>query len=114
MKDKDGNSALILAASNGYDVDLRRLQAHKANPDAKNNFGVSALLVAARKGYTECVSVLLQRQEADLNIADKEGMTPLMWAAVGGHEAIAKALLDAGASRSTTSNVRDMYKYVSH
>ena len=39
MKDKDGNSALILAASNGYDVDLRRLQAHKANPDAKNNFG---------------------------------------------------------------------------
>lgn len=105
MKDKDGNSALILAASNGYDVDLRRLQAHKANPDAKNKFGVSALQVAARKGYTDCVSALLQRQEADVNIVDKEGMTPLMWASSGGHDAIVTALLDAGASRNIASNV---------
>ena len=41
---------------------------------------------------------VLVAAKADLECRDKYGKTPLLWAAAGGHEAAASALLDGGAA----------------
>ena len=46
---------------------------------------------------------LLLEKGADVDSADKrEGRTPLSWAAVRGHEAVVKLLLEKGAHLSLT------------
>lgn len=51
-----------------------------------------ALLNAARKGNTDTLSLLLTAG-ADVNTADKNGMAPIHWAALGGHTDSLKLLL---------------------
>ena len=53
-----------------------------------------ALLNAARKGNTDTLSLLLTAG-ADVNTADKNGMAPIHWAALGGHTDSLKLLLAA-------------------
>lgn len=48
----------------------------------------------AHEGNIEAVKVLL---EADVNAKDKEGYTPLHWAAALGHVEAIKVLVEAGA-----------------
>ncbi len=50
---------------------------------------------AARSGYDRVVQFLIQ-SSADVGVLDKQGRTPLHWAANGGHTACAKVLLDTG------------------
>ena len=57
-----------------------------------------ALLLAALRGDLEMVDLLLRRG-ASVRSQDAEGRTPLMLAAVHGHSAVAKRLIDNGANR---------------
>jgi ankyrin repeat protein len=69
------------------------LLAHGADVDAKNNFGETALMWAARDGHTSIVQALLGKG-ADVNWKHPfAGDTALFYAAAGGHTAIVKALL---------------------
>lgn len=57
----------------------------------------SPLMIAARRGALDLVNPLLQAG-ANLELPDKVyGCRPLHHAAIGGHVAVVKALLDAGA-----------------
>lgn len=59
---------------------------------------VKALLLAVHGGRAEEVERLLAGG-LDVNIADEDGITPLMASAMNGHLAIARLLLAAGAYR---------------
>ena len=61
--------------------------------DASNN---TALLYAALHGKRDCVHFLIEN-DADVNIANATGYTPLICASVIGDAASVKMLLDAGA-----------------
>ncbi len=72
----------------------------KADVNARNEFGWTALMMAAGSGTAESVKALLDAG-ADVNARDKDGRTALMRAASGGTaygtaESV-KLLLDAGA-----------------
>jgi len=56
----------------------------------------SELLKAAENGQTDRVKSLLAAG-ADVNAADNEGVTALIWATYKGHSQTVKALLHAGA-----------------
>lgn len=58
----------------------------------------TALLLAVHGGRSEEVERLLA-EGLDVNIADGDGITPLMAAAMNGHLTIARLLLAAGAFR---------------
>jgi glycerophosphodiester phosphodiesterase len=86
----------------------------KAGVDAawQDRHGESALLVAARLGYVDCVEALLAGTSTGsapsplLETTDKVfGRTPLLVAAVYGHASVVERLLAAGADPLRTDNV---------
>ena len=62
----------------------------------KENYGRTALITAAFRGYTEIVEVLLQNQ-ANVNAKANNGLTALMAAAFYGHIDTVQVLLQNGA-----------------
>jgi len=59
-------------------------------------FGWAMLHVAAKNGKVEIVKLLI-KHGADVNIQTRSGVTPLLNAAIGGHDEIVAALIAAGA-----------------
>ena len=66
-----------------------------AKPDAQTRQGVTALMMAARRGYAEVVRALLTKK-ADPNMADFTGRTPLTYARQASKPAIEAMLRKAG------------------
>ena len=54
-----GSTPLIGATKYNHPECVRRLLAHKANPNHQNQSGISALMLAAEQGYFECVKMLV-------------------------------------------------------
>ena len=96
VKDGDGVTALMHAASAGRVDLLEMLLAAKAEVNATTADGATALMAAAFSGYAEAVRILLDHQ-AEPNRKDQQGRTPLMAAALNGHADVVRALLAKGA-----------------
>ncbi|GAX78385.1 hypothetical protein CEUSTIGMA_g5827.t1 [Chlamydomonas eustigma] len=85
------------AAKNGDSEILSiMLQRPGANVDMKSFWGnKSALMLAAKGGYTECVALLLAKG-ANVKANDSDGYTALTYAAEGGHKECLALLLEKG------------------
>ena len=91
IEDLQGNNALIkMIIEDELDFDDEELKDHvidrvnvliknKINVNAQNNFGETALMLAARNGITELVEILLNAG-ADKNIKNKKNLTALDFA----------------------------------
>lgn len=75
---------------------LRRLLAQGQNINARDRYGQTALMLAARDGQSEMVTLLVQH-EALLDHTAKYGLSALMLAVISGHAGIVKILVNAGA-----------------
>ncbi len=97
VKNRDGVTALMLAAYFGRTEALKLLIDAKADINGSDNVcGETALMMAASKGRTEAVKLLLS-SKADINARDGRGWTALMHAKHGGHDDIVDLLDNAGA-----------------
>lgn len=67
--------------------------------NARDKYGQTALMLAARAGQEAIVDVLLER-EASLNVTAKYGLSALMLAVINQHVSIARRLARAGADLS--------------
>jgi len=86
---------LILAASAGREKVVNTLLAEGAHVNATTIDGHSALQYAASKNW-KSICVALLEKDADVNIADKRGATPLHKSAWEGNIAIVKLLIKSG------------------
>src|SRR4051812_32492139 len=77
---------------------LRQALAAGADVNARNNVGLTPLMMAAYHGRTEMVAALVE-QGADPNVVDRGGVTAARLAEDAGHEETLTALVDLGVER---------------
>jgi uncharacterized protein len=95
-RESSGDSALILAARNGYKAAVALLAVAGADVNARNRCEGSALECALHVDDFLLTQLLLVTGAAP-NAARRDGVTPLMFAALQGAGRSIKALLAAGA-----------------
>jgi len=82
--------------------DVRAVRSHLAagvDPDARDRYGQTGLMLAAYGGHGDVATALIAAG-ARLDVTAKYGLTALMLAIVGGHVEMARALIRAGADVS--------------
>jgi ankyrin repeat protein len=80
----------------GKSAMLRKLVAAGVPPDLANENGYTALMAAARKGYLEAASTLIELG-ANVNAREKSGKTALSEASENGHDRVVALLEEMGA-----------------
>jgi ankyrin repeat protein len=96
-KDKDGQTALWIAAFHGHaDVARVLLESGRCEPNQRDEYGKTPIMYAIIAGYTAVVEAFLEFEKVDVNARDRWGWTPLASAVSAKHEAIVKLLLDNG------------------
>ncbi|NXP47739.1 RFXK protein, partial [Heliornis fulica] len=101
--DERGFTPLIWAAAFGEIETVRHLLEWGADPNALAKERESALSLASMGGYTDIVTLLLERK-VDINIYDWNGGTPLLYAVRGNHVKCVEALLARGADLTTEAD----------
>ncbi len=98
------NRVLISVAHLGHlDIVKLLLAANKVEVNIQNNKNGTALMLAAKNGYSNIVELLL-KYGADVNLKDGRSNTALMVAAFNGHLEIVELLLAYGADANIQNN----------
>lgn len=87
-------SALLWAATNGYESTARQALANGANPSATNRKGDTSLHLATNAGNLSMTRFLLNAGGVNINQQNKYFETPLIAPARDGNEDLVKFLLD--------------------
>ena len=88
---RDGHSALMVAATRGDVAIVQALVDAGADVDARNEKHETAMLFAASNGHASVVQVLLQ-SGADWRSKNVWGYTPRMAASMNGHKEVTRML----------------------
>jgi ankyrin repeat protein len=95
--DRDGTTALMFAAQQGYTEIVRVLIEAGANLNLpRKRYGLTALMLAASEARADVLQTLVAAG-ADVNAKNDDGSTALMIAAHKGHLMVVQILLGAGA-----------------
>ncbi|KAK6356797.1 hypothetical protein TWF718_001138 [Orbilia javanica] len=99
ISDKDGKMLLSYTAEHGLlgvlEIILKNNTLNINTPDNLTN--MTPLMFAAKKGFVECVRLLLQEQYLAIDRRDRNGYTALHLATTEGHFEVVKLLLSHGA-----------------
>ncbi len=96
VRDREGNTPLLYAASLGNIQIVTMLIGMYADPNVHNVYQTTPLHAVAAAGRADLTSLLL-KAGAPVNEQDQSGMTPLMIAAERGFGGVVDLLLDANA-----------------
>ena len=98
---KDINAQLIDVAENDQTEKVQALLEAGAEANAKDQYGTTAVTLAAAAGSTDTVRALLDAG-ADANVEDQAYQTAVRWAAAAGHTNTVSFLLDLGVDANDT------------
>ncbi|HCE59387.1 MAG TPA: hypothetical protein DEQ74_00925 [Wolbachia sp.] len=105
-KSQGGNTALHLAAKNGYIKVVKTLLDKGAKVDIVDHNKHTPLHWAAESGNSDVARILLEHG-ASVNAKNQDGETPLHWAADSNHTEVVKVLLAKGANVNATDIDRE-------
>jgi ankyrin repeat protein len=103
QENKNGMTALMLAAGNDDSRIVQRLLDQGAQINAKDKKGQTALMLASMNAYLDTVEILLAGG-ADINVQNNNGATALTLAAMKGHTTMVKYLLDKNPDLTLKTN----------
>lgn len=118
LKDNNGQTVLLWAASDGHEEVVKLLLANRnVNPNLSDNGARTPLWWATLNGHESVIKLLLARHDVDPNSRDDCGETPLSLATSIGHDAVVKLLLarddiDAGITDKSGQIVEGDTKWV--
>ncbi|XP_058207300.1 protein VAPYRIN-like [Rhododendron vialii] len=95
--------AVLEAARRGDLNHLESLLDRDASVSFRDQYGLTALHVAAFKGHKDAVMMLVELGSAELECRDHEGHTPLHLAVEGGHAEMVEVLVNRGANVNASS-----------
>ena len=103
-KSFEGGTALLVAIDRKQDDVVECLLLHGANPNDKLAIepGLTALCMAAQRGYLRILKALL-KAGADTEKRAGDGSTALVNAAFKGHDDVARELIESGANKGAKS-----------
>lgn len=103
-KSFEGGTALLVAIEQRRDEVVEYLLSHGANPNDKLAIepGLTALCMAAQRGYLRILKALL-KAGADTEKRAGDGSTALANAAFKGHDDVARELIESGADKRARS-----------
>lgn len=103
-KSFEGGTALLVAIEQRRDEVVEYLLSHGANPNDKLAVepGLTALCMAAQRGYLRILKALL-KAGADTEKRAGDGSTALANAAFKGHDDVARELIESGADKRARS-----------
>ena len=90
---RDHNEELLQAADKGDMDALKQALDAGAEVNATDNYGRTALVLAAQNVHIECLNALLTHKDIKVNLQNKGGFTALMMATAQGHTKCLDALL---------------------
>ena len=99
-KNKDGQTPLHIAATNGRKEVVELLLEKGADVNAKDNYEGTPLHWAAYYGHKEVAELLLSKGAA-INAKERKGWTPIHYAVWKGHKELAELLISSGADIDT-------------
>jgi ankyrin repeat protein len=94
---------LVDGARYGDMEDVEAALQHKVPVDSADEFGRTAMHMAAANGHHHVIARLLAAG-ASAVLKNAEGNTPLHWACLNGHKQVVKALMDSGASAAVINS----------
>ena len=97
ITDKDNNTPFIISAANGDLESAKYLFSYRANINAKNKYGMTALLYAIKGKHKEMTDYLINNG-AKINSSNIYGQNALFWAAYYGDIQLVHNLLVLGAN----------------
>ncbi|MBN3318764.1 AKD1A protein, partial [Atractosteus spatula] len=100
---QEQNTALHLAAKNGYSKVLQKIVETGVDVDEKNIEGLTALHFSAEGGHYECVKLLLE-SGCDINAQTNKNMNALHYVALHGYENVVRLLLEGGINMDAMNN----------
>jgi uncharacterized protein len=100
---KNGATALYLAAQKGHTELVRALLDKKVDVNLPNNLGMTALFPAAEGGRTDIVQLLIDKG-INVNVKTDTGLTALMLAVVNGRKDSTRVLIEHGADVNAKTN----------
>jgi ankyrin repeat protein len=103
VRDKDGNTALMLASMTGDPEIFNLLIGKGADINARSASGYTALMYLSSRGDTATAKLLLKKG-ADVNSRSNDGDTALMLASLNGNFEAAKLLVESGADVNARNN----------
>jgi ankyrin repeat protein len=103
VRDKDGNTALMLASITGDPAIVTLLIGKGADINARSTAGYTALMYVSSKGDTAMAKLLIKKG-TDVNIRNNDGNTALMLASLNGNFETAKLLVESGADVNARNN----------
>jgi hypothetical protein len=98
---------LLTAVENCNLKNVEAFIAAGADLEARDEKGLTALMLAAKKGYADIVSALV-KAGALVTLGDGYGATALFYAAKGGHVEVVKILLAHGAAKGE-ENFKELF-----
>ena len=106
IKDRNGSTALMLAADRGYKSVVELLLEQGADAEARDRWGNTALILSVTSEDPAVTSVLLNHG-VSVHPENKNGATALSHASIYGQETVVKLLLQHGANYEISNDSMD-------